>query len=74
MNRVTRRNDFHRTTATVRVEVRSQNVSGYVERFAYLSPSQTRRVGRKLCGIKGCSCGTIRGDQPTDVSVRFAQV
>lgn len=74
MNLVTLRNDFHRTTATVRVEVRSQNVSGYTERFAYLSPSQTRRVERKLCGIKGCTCGTVRGDQPSDVSVLFAQI
>jgi hypothetical protein len=46
-------NDFHNTEVTVRLQDRS----------GLLTPSQTARVRRELCGTAGCSCGIIRGPQ-----------
>jgi hypothetical protein len=43
-------NDFHGTSATVRV-----NSDGLI------SDRVCRRVHRDLCGIDGCTCGGVRG-------------
>lgn len=68
---ITIRNDFHRTSATVRavetqIRRRTFTFDGVTETqtAVYLSPAQTRRAARKLCPCKDCSCGTIRGEQP----------
>ena len=46
-------NDFHNRT----VEVRVPNLPHT------LSPSQAKRVRRKLCGHADCACGVVRGSQ-----------
>lgn len=45
--KITIYNEFHNTEAAVQVTTLP----------ATLSPSQVRRVRRKLCGIEGCTCG-----------------
>lgn len=45
-------NDFH--VRKVRVEWRNGQP---------LTPNQWRSIRAKLCGVKGCSCGVIRGAQ-----------
>jgi len=45
-------NNFHDTQVSIQAEV------GDV-----LTPSQYRRVRRELCGIRGCTCGIVRGYQ-----------
>jgi hypothetical protein len=50
--KVTLKNDFHNTAATV-----------MVPDSGVLSLPATRRAERKLCGIPGCICGAIRGTQ-----------
>ena len=50
-------NNFHHTTARVRVGL------GNTE----LSANQVRRLRNKLCGMSGCTCGGVlgqRGPQP----------
>lgn len=57
---ITIKNDYHNTSASVRVESLP----------AILSRQQMYRVQRKLCGIAGCACGgdiSERGQQ--DVSI-----
>ena len=46
-------NDFHNTEVTIRVTKLPH----------ILTPSQRRRIWRKLCGIPGCTCGIIRCKQ-----------
>lgn len=48
------KNDFHNTEVRVRVEGESPWI---------LSKRQSQRIDRGLCGVKGCSCGCIRGSQ-----------
>lgn len=50
---LTLRNNFHETNADVRI-------SGFP---ATLTPAQTKRVKRALCGVTGCTCGGVRGRQ-----------
>jgi hypothetical protein len=54
---VTLRNDFHNTEARVRVRGLSYGPEGE------LSARQLQRARQKLCGIRGCTCGGIRGHQ-----------
>lgn len=49
--RLTLRNDFHGTTAAV------------IVKNGIISHSSLKRVRAKLCGMKDCSCGGIRGIQ-----------
>ena len=46
-------NEFHGTTATVIAK-------GTRNRY-YISASAYKRAINKLCGVKGCMCGGIRG-------------
>jgi hypothetical protein len=56
------RNDFHGTSATVRV-----GESGL------LSPGQIKRVRKALCGIDGCTCGGPLSERgPQECAVEFA--
>ena len=55
---ITLRNDFHNTEAVVRVP----------DWPAVLSKSQEYRLEKKLCGVKGCCCGGIRGKQDVEVT------
>ena len=50
---ITLTNDFHRTSINLRAEEGDT-----------LTPAQYRRVQSTLCGIHGCTCGTVRGTQP----------
>lgn len=50
---VTLINDFHNTSATIRVDSFPHQ----------LTDAQHRRVMRLLCGMSDCRCGTIRGPQ-----------
>lgn len=61
MTTYTIRNDFHNSTANVRV-------SG----DGVLSAGQIRTVRNKLCGISGCTCGgelSQRGRQDCDIEL-----
>lgn len=53
MPTITLRNDFHNSEVSVRVRSLP----------ATLSPWQTKRVDRELCGNSDCQCGNIRGPQ-----------
>jgi hypothetical protein len=62
MMTVTLRNDFHKTAVNV-----------HINSFpATLTPSQTKRVYRTLCGITGCTCGGVRGLQSHNGIMLFA--
>lgn len=49
--KLTLRNDFHNTEATV------------IVKNGIISHSALKRARAKLCGIQECSCGEIRGPQ-----------
>ena len=55
---VTLRNDFHNTSVDVRVPCVPYT----------LSAGQWSRVRQELCGMRGCLCGVLRGDQ--DIAAR----
>jgi hypothetical protein len=50
-NKITLRNDFHNTEATV------------IALDEIISGRAMHRACRKLCGIDGCTCGGVRGHQ-----------
>jgi len=56
-------NNFHNSSANVRADV--------IDGEAWLTPSQVKRVGKKLCGVNGCACGytelNYRGDQEYNI-------
>ena len=58
-------NDFHNTSATVRVG-----------KNGFMSPRTVKRVERELCGIDGCTCGRyglgVRGPQAGIESIEYA--
>ncbi len=58
-------NDFHLTTAKVEVD----------DEQSVLSPNQYNRAMRKLCGIKCCYCGGLRGkitdEQDNEIDYMF---
>lgn len=60
---VTLSNDFHKSSVSIRVDADKLRNPGT---GVYLSASQYAKVRRELCGIRGCTCGTIRGPQATD--------
>lgn len=60
MTNVTLRNDFHNTSCTIRTEL---NYVHYISSTIYPTSRQIKAAKRKLCGIKGCTCGGIRGPQ-----------
>lgn len=53
--KATLKNDFHNTEATVLVS------EGKVSEAAMI------RAGKKLCGIKDCTCGGVRGTQDFNI-------
>lgn len=53
MKTVTLTNDFHNTSARVRVSTKTSPGHGVI---ADLTVDQTKRVNRKLCGMSGCTC------------------
>ena len=55
--KVTMKNDFHNTEATVYCQYDAQRNTGY------LSPRQYSRALKKLCGMADCECGGVRGRQ-----------
>lgn len=57
MTKVTLRNDFHNSEARVSIPA---------------SPAAVKRAMRKLCGIAGCTCGSIRGPIVDDRGYRYA--
>jgi len=50
---ITLTNDFHHTSADIRVASLPHRITA----------SQHRRLKATLCGATGCTCGTIRGPQ-----------
>ena len=57
--KLTLRNDFHHTSATVTVK------------DGVISGSSLKRAKKKLCGMKDCSCGSIRGRQDMVIDVCY---
>lgn len=60
---ITVRNDFHKTTARIRVRIGDT-----------LTANQVRRCRKTLCGIEGCTCGgalSERGPQHDDSGRTF---
>lgn len=55
MKKVTLTNDFHNSEVDVLVNFKDSK--------ATLSPYQTKRVNRELCGVEDCRCGGARGPQ-----------
>jgi hypothetical protein len=55
---ITIKNDFHNTEVRARID----NIEWH-NGYAILSPRQTKRVDRVLCGIPNCRCGGPRGKQ-----------
>ena len=64
-------NDFHNTSTRVRGEVKRRTFAGEQIGYISLSPRQAKRVRAKLGGAKGCTCGVVRGPQPSDIEVEF---
>jgi hypothetical protein len=54
--KATLKNNFHNSEATVLVK------NGEVSEAVII------RAGKKLCGIKGCTCGGVRGPQDHTIS------
>lgn len=54
---ITLRNDFHNTEARIRVKSLDYGPDGEI------TARQLRRAKAKLCGVRGCTCGGIRGHQ-----------
>ena len=64
---VTIKNNFHGTEARVKSEVFwAEDINSKSVLRVILSDTQANRVGRKLCGMKDCTCGGIRGPQELD--------
>jgi len=53
MKKITLQNNFHNAEVSVHLK----------DEQTHLSPSQTRRVEKTLCGMDDCHCGTVRGPQ-----------
>jgi hypothetical protein len=64
-------NDFHDTSVRVRGAVKRRTFAGEQIGYISLSQRQAKRVRAKLCGAKGCTCGVVRGPQPSDIEVDF---
>ena len=61
---LTIKNNFHGTEARVKSEVwTAEDIHGFTVIRTALNERQSARVGRKLCGMKDCTCGGIRGPQ-----------
>jgi hypothetical protein len=54
------RNTFHNTTTTVRLHVNSDGTR-------WLSKGQAKKTRKKLCGIKGCTCGDVIGQRGSNI-------
>lgn len=54
--KITLRNNFHNTEAVV------------IPRNGELSPRQVNRALKKLCGMKDCCCGDVRGPQDVEIT------
>jgi len=53
--KITLRNEFHGTKATV------------IVRDGYISAGSMRRALKKLCGMNDCCCGVIYGPQDAEI-------
>ena len=53
-------NDFHNTSARVRVEKDDYDT-------IYLTRSQINRANKKLCGMRDCICGGVYWNQSPEV-------
>ena len=53
---ITIQNNFHNTTVNLKADFGQQ-----------LTLSQTRRMNRVLCGVKGCKCGAGHRDSNVDI-------
>jgi hypothetical protein len=74
MKKITIRNKFHNTEATL-VPSKIQEVEQGHEHviFATLSDSQVRRADKVLCGMKDCKCGGIHaaGEQTNSAGTEW---
>lgn len=59
--KLTLRNDFHQTEATVLVK------------NGVISPRSLKRARKKLCGMRDCCCGGIRGTQDMVIDLWFGE-
>lgn len=59
------KNNFHNTSAKLNVsDLRiAEELGNGNDYFCTITESQMNRAARKLCGIKDCTCGTVRGPQ-----------
>lgn len=63
---VTLKNNFHNTECRVRLEE--------IEPMAYkISMWDVKRIEKKLCGIKGCTCSGATGIRDENCDVIFAE-
>lgn len=62
--KITVTNDFHNTSATMRVRVAP------IAHHVIITQAQWERAMRKLCNIKECCCGQLRGAQETPLEGR----
>ena len=63
MKKVTLKNNFHGTSVTVVVPPNGR-----------LTANQAKKVRQKLCGMRGCCCGVIRGPQAYGLTIDTAYV
>lgn len=64
-------NDFHNTSVRVRGAVKRRTFAGEQVGYISLNQRQATRVRAKLCGANDCTCGVVRGPQPSDIEVEF---
>jgi hypothetical protein len=66
MKKMTMKNSFHDTEVTILVPNGIDHADAYswlerrADRWDEAAARTLRRVRRTLCGITGCSCGTVR--------------
>lgn len=59
------KNNFHNTSAKLNVsDLRiAEELGNGNDYFCTITATQMQRAARKLCGMKDCTCGTVRGPQ-----------
>jgi len=76
MKKYTLENSFHRTSATIlvaddmidepqsyvwhEIELAAYNEQSYPPFMRDAATAKRNRISRKLCGVAGCCCGTVR--------------
>lgn len=58
-------NNFHGTSANLRVnDLRiAEELGSGTDYFCTITDNQYKRAAKKLCGMKDCTCGVVRGPQ-----------